>query len=263
MIKLMRSSLYKLFRDKTFHIILIIGVVVSVFMPLLYLIIDSQTGNIGSTCYGYNLIIQSASPVQNFGIAIPINLITFIIGEFNYGTIRNKIIAGNKKSSIYLSLFINGLIFSFILLFAYMLISSLLATAFGGFSSEPLNKEQINALLLFLINVVLVYVTLTALSVLTATTFRHIGGSISGTVVLMTFSFVVSIIVFLSSENTPTGLLIFNPLALSSFVSLGLMPLEQIMKIENIMLYQVLSNLFYTSIFLLLGTYLFQKRDVK
>ena len=100
MIKLMRSSLYKLFRDKTFHIILIIGVVVSVFMPLLYLIIDSQTGNIGSTCNGYNLIIQSASPVQNFGIAIPINLITFIIGEFNYGTIRNKIIAGNKKSSI-------------------------------------------------------------------------------------------------------------------------------------------------------------------
>lgn len=263
MIKLMRSSLYKLFRDKTFHIILIIGVVVSVFMPLLYLIIDSQTGNVGSTCNGYNLILQSASPVQNFGIAIPINLITFIIGEFNYGTIRNKIIAGNKKSSIYLSLFINGLIFSFILLFAYMLISSLLATAFGGFSSEPLNKEQINALLLFLINVVLVYVTLTALSVLTASTFRHIGGSISGTVVLMTFSFVVSIIVFLSSENTPTGLLIFNPLALSSFVSLGLMPLEQIMKIENIMLYQVLSNLFYTSIFLVLGTYLFQKRDVK
>ena len=113
MTNLIKSSLYKLIRDWTFRITLIVGAALSVFMCLMYAGIDALgTGTIGEMCNGYQFYTSSLSPTQNFGLTVPINLIVFTIGEFNCGTIRNKIIAGNKKSLIYISLIITGIIFT-------------------------------------------------------------------------------------------------------------------------------------------------------
>ena len=106
---LFKAFLFKLRKDLTFRITLFIGLGLAVLMTLIYLGIDLVVKALEEDpssykfvfCTGQNLFINSLSPAQNFGIAIPINLITFTVLEFTQGTIRNKIIAGNSKTNIY------------------------------------------------------------------------------------------------------------------------------------------------------------------
>ena len=112
MINLFRAFFFKLTKDLTFRITAIIGVGLAIVISLIFFAIDKVSGDDGlfRMASGQNLLITSLSPTQNFGLSVPINLITFTVLEFTQGTIRNKIIAGNSKGKIYASLFISGLI---------------------------------------------------------------------------------------------------------------------------------------------------------
>ena len=133
MARLMRAFFYRISKDITFKITLIVGAGMAVFMTLLYLILQSAIGDGVKMLSGQGMLISSFSPAQNFGIAIPINLISFIYLEFSQGSIRNKIIAGHSKAKIYASLFLSGLVFAFSLLLVYVGLCTALGSIFGGF----------------------------------------------------------------------------------------------------------------------------------
>ena len=106
--RLFKAFLFKLTRDLTFRITLIIGAGMALLMTGIYLVIDltaATEGVLGDTKFltGQTMLIASMSPAQNYGLAIPINVVSFICLEFTQGTIRNKIIAGNSKFKIYAS----------------------------------------------------------------------------------------------------------------------------------------------------------------
>ena len=101
--RLFKSFFFKLSRDLTFRIILIIGAGLAFLMTGLFLLIDLGLGAYGDTfkfLTGPNMLISAFNPVDNFGLAIPICLITFVCLEFSQGIIRNKIIAGHSKFKI-------------------------------------------------------------------------------------------------------------------------------------------------------------------
>ena len=187
---LFRAFFFKLRKDLTFRITLIVGGGVAVLMMLLYLAIDGKGGHV--YCTGNNLFVTSFNPAQNFGLAIPINLITFIVTEFGFGIIRNKIIAGNSKFKIYLSLFLTGLVFSLSLLFVYVGLSTLLGTIVGGF--DPNGRAILGLtgmgntfispdfIWKFLIANIFVYITFTAVIVFFACLLRNVGPCIPITV---------------------------------------------------------------------------------
>ena len=79
MARLLKSFYYKLFHDATFKITAIIGMGLAVILTVLYLVIDyvAYKGQFFS-CTGAYALINSFNPVQNYGLAIPINLIIFI-----------------------------------------------------------------------------------------------------------------------------------------------------------------------------------------
>ena len=113
--RLFNAFLFKIRKDATFRITLIIGAALAVFMTVLYGLLEKFAGSNGIKYLdGQSMLLNSMSPVQNYGIAIPVNLISFTCLEFTQGTIRNKIIAGNSKFKIYASLCLSGLIFSFL-----------------------------------------------------------------------------------------------------------------------------------------------------
>ena len=94
--RLFKAFFFKLTRDLTFRIVLIIGAGIAFFMTALYLMIDlGVEGLAGDTdvkfLTGPNMLLTSFNPTSNFGLAIPICLITFTCLEFTQGTIRNKI----------------------------------------------------------------------------------------------------------------------------------------------------------------------------
>ena len=263
MFKIIRASLYKLFKDRPFKITLIIGVALAVVFSLAYHFILPEMGS------GYNMLISSSSPSNNFGLAVPINLITFIIGEYNYGTIRNKIIAGNKRINIYIALFVMGLIYSLAMMTIYVGMSVGLSTILNkGFYLEGVTPVGAKTILTIIGATIMVYVTLTALSVLAASAIRNIGGAITVTVILIMIGYLVGMVVgldtSLSFEETikyPVAVQILDPIFLHSVMSMS--TLVGGGDINELLPFSLLSNGIYTAAFLTGGIVLFQYRDVK
>ena len=146
MLRLIKAFLFKISRDITFRITLIIGVALALTSTLglfaIGMLIGGNDAQLAKQMLnGQSMLVNSLSPAQNFGIAIPVNLISFIALEFNHGTIRNKIIAGNSKFNIYSSLFISGLFFAFALLLVYVGLCTGISSLIGGFDPNGEGKE--------------------------------------------------------------------------------------------------------------------------
>ena len=192
MFNIIKASLFKLFRDKTFHITAIIGTV----LALLIIAFSALTESLN----GHSLFLSAFIPSNNFGLTIPINLIAFTVCEFTYGTIRNKIIAGLSKTKIYIGLFITGLVFTFILAIYYGAIIIGLSSAIGGFDASKIGG--VNFVLCYLAYTVATYVLVSSLSVFFASIFRQIGGSITIVIILLVFLSLLPLIIFPATVDT-------------------------------------------------------------
>lgn len=274
MAKLMRAFFFKLKRDLTFRITLFVGIGLSIFLTFLYKMID-LTVDTALMCTGQNMLVTSLSPAQNFGIAIPVNLISFTVLEFTQGTIRNKIIAGNSKTKIYLSLFLNGLIFSIILLVLYVGMCTALGSIFGGFDANgragsALMQCTPKYLIRLIILTLVCYISITAFAVFVAVLVRQIGGCIPIVIIIILACSLSSSFIPLATQGneTVTNILsIVNPLYGVCALALG--PLESgegviAMTMTDLAFYGgISSNLFYAFIFNFFGILIFKKRDVK
>ena len=292
MSRLFKAFLFKLSKDLTFRITLIIGGALALFITLVYLLIDATTAEAaaeyGGTTIKYftgpNMLFTSMSPVNNFGLALPINLITFICLEFTQGTIRNKIIAGHSKIRIYISLCLSGLVFTFALLLVYMGILVSLGTIFGGFD---LTQEVMTGLLgytyvdvTFIMEMVLIcilfYATLVFFTVFFATLFRSIGPCIPVVIVtlliLYTSGVMITTLAYIPEVDTE-GMIIFteaiNPLYVltggyTTITKLTEGGMDYYAQIETrTLITTCVSNLVYSGIFFVGGFLIFGKRDVK
>ena len=191
--KLMKAFFFKISKDIAFRVTLIVGGVTALMIVGIYAFIQGAVTTYGEgiietdALNGQSLLLNSFSPVQNFGIAITINLIIFIYLEFSQGTIRNKIIAGYSKFAIYSSLYLSGLVYAFAILFAYVGFSTALGSIFGGFDayggvfsltgagSGSATPEYI---IKFVVAAIFSYTSLVSFTVFITTTFRNIGPSI-------------------------------------------------------------------------------------
>lgn len=274
MINIIKASLYKLFKDKTFKVTLIIGICLAVFINLLYYLIfkttnDKSTVNIFS---GETALANSLTPTGNFGLTVPINLVVFTIGEFTYGTIRNKIIAGHKKSSIYLALVVTGFVFTLILMVSYCLLSWAIGSILGGVHASGVIGENILWVIVFGFTG---YIFVMAFSVFIGTLTRSIGGSLP--IIIIFFVFLGLVPTFLNINNIIKGNLDITS-DLGSHIAMWVDPLFMISLYSNtavntllstnkitgeIIAAGIISPLAYAGLFTVLGTYIFSKRDVK
>ena len=279
MASLFRAFFFKLVKDLTFRVTLIIGVGMSVLFLLLYILIDGS--GVHALATGNNMFVTSFNPSQNFGIAIPINLITFTVVEFTWGIIRNKIIAGNSKIKIYLSLFLTGLVFTLSLLFLYVGLSTLLGTIVGGFNENGFAVMGLMStnygtfvtpefLWRYVICCVLVYVTITSFAILLATTFRSVGPAIPICILLpLIFGAIFPLFEDIPDVAKTLGPLLpyLNPLhAVTKPDTVRISEEYWQFKFaisDDLMIKSVCCNLAYIILFVGIGTFQFYKRDVK
>ena len=291
--RLIKAFFFKLSRDLTFRIILIIGAGLAFFMTGLYLLIDLGLNDLAGDnikfLTGPNMLLTSFNPVDNFGLAIPICLITFVCLEFTQGTIRNKIIAGHSKFKIYSALLISGLVLAFALLIVYAGLCTLLGTIFGGFDlNKPIitftlsiSGGYVDGLYIFqtLIVAMVVYICIVSFTVFFAALFRNIGPCIPVIVlVLMMLSLGASIVNMLAEMPEEIldviGLVTFVKIVDPLYVISG-GGVESKMIVENdnpktYMSYEtgafiatIINNLVYAGLFYAGGALIFMKRDVK
>ena len=290
MARLLRAFFFKLKSDLTFRITLIIGIGLAIFLTLMYFAIDfftAQSDNVplsdltNKMCTGQSMLINSFSPTQNFGLAIPINLITFISFEFTYGTIRNKIIAGNSKLKIYAALFLSGLFFSLSLITVYVLLCFGLGSLIGGFDPNGTSPGVLGVipiltdwtfLLRFILLNLLCYITITSFTVFVATLIRHIGGAIPIVMIVMLFAYLIGSItslITLQSDLNTEGFVWFlrfiDPLYGASSMEYEMLGENAMLRIvsNETLICGIVSNIFYTALFFVGGALIFNKRDVK
>ena len=272
---LMRAFFFKLIKDWTFRITLFIGLGLAVTMTALYLIIDNaiDMGQEGIRfCSGHNVFVSSLSPAQNFGLAVPVNLISFTVLEFTHGTIRNKIIAGNSKGKIYFSLLLSGLTFTFLLMIAYVSICTGLGSIFGGFNANGLVVGTGAAMLspeyLWKLSVlaILAYMLITFVAVFFASVVRGIGPCIPIVILLILVCYLSAAILGPLGEQMPElqgaadVMRILNP-----FYSLAYSPtVNGTITIDNqSFVTEIINTIVYSAIFIGGGFLIFKKRDVK
>lgn len=271
---LFRAFFFKLRKDITFRVTLIVGAGVAVLMMAIFLLIDYAIGMGVKTCTGQTLFLVSFTPTSNFGLAIPVNLITFTVLEFSNGVIRNKIVVGNSKFKIYLGLFLSGLVFALSLLFVYAGLCTLLGTICGGFDpygpalgtiggtasggaglSTP---EFIGETLLI---AVVLYISITSFTIFVSTLLRNVGPSIPLTLMPLILLAFIGPTIYQIVPESRDALIFLNPLqVLGNPVadSQGHMYFT-----DKQLIGTIVCNLMYTGIFFGFGSLIFVKRDVK
>ena len=288
--RLFKAFFFKLSIDLSFRIVLIIGAGLAFFMTGLYLLIDLGLGTSEfKMLSGPNMLLTSFNPADNFGLAIPISLITFICLEFSQGTIRNKIIAGHSKFKIYTSLFLSGLVLAFSLLIVYASLCTLLGTIFGGFDlSKPVMNMSSNATILaigsyidgayiaqLLVTALVVYICIVSFTIFFAALFRSIGPCIPVVIIVLIMLSVGGSMISMIAEALENDAIvkvveIVDPLYVISgggveanTVIVNDEPRAYLSVQTSAFIATIINNLVYAALFFVGGAFIFAKRDVK
>lgn len=299
-----KAFFFKLKKDISFRIIGIIGLAVAVLLPTILFLIDlgiSQLNDDGKIihmlCTGQSLLVSSWSPTQNFGLAIPITLITLTVLEFTHGTIRNKVISGYSKTKIYLGLYFTGLLYTLAIISLYVLVCFGLGCAYGGFnpkgelfSLSSLSGGTITPEFLWKVIVLslLAYTVIATVTIFFSTLFRNIGPTIPVVIILVvicagmaSISQVLSLFgsdsegaesmakllsgigKFLKAINPVHSILVFDTTTTTEVVNEELNYTTTIGISWSSFWTQVTNNLIYIAAFFTGGLLLFKKRDIK
>ena len=105
---LLKTDLRRIFKDKLFLVVCILGTVLAFFTPLLYkglaTVIGVQDELLGLLADSKSMFFSAFAPGTNFGFILPILLSLVLCKDFGYGTVRNKIICGKSRAKIFFSM---------------------------------------------------------------------------------------------------------------------------------------------------------------
>ncbi len=163
--KLIKLDFKRVFRDKLFLVVCVLGAVFAVLSPLLYVVIFGSMGELDEITRqmlaGYvsakGQFFGAFSFGNNFGLIAPLLIGIILFKDFSFGTIRNKVISGHSRGSIFFS----TLIVCFVTLFGVVLLHALLTLGicllFFEYQSTPFTMADFWYLLESLAFQMLVY----------------------------------------------------------------------------------------------------------
>lgn len=285
MINIFKASLYKMVKDITFRITLIIGGAFTLIMTLLYFAMDyGFDTSEGLYLTGPSMMFNSMSPMQNFGFVLPIMLIIYVCLEFSQGIVRNKIIAGYSKIEVYFGLLLSALVFTFGIMVTYVLLNTFIGFAFSGFRVSgdfALGLLSASGTLswTFILKIVAIfvvtYLSIVCYTVFIATVFRSVGPCIPLVMVVLMACYIVASLVSTIALLEDSGLLgidvstvkniamTIDPLyAITGGVSMDETTTELTVEF-GVFISALANNLIYSVLFTTFGALLFRKRDVK
>lgn len=152
--KLLRSDIHALFLDKGFRIISLFSIILGAFMPILGYINKIRYDEITVFEDGFFIFLSA------FSFSIPFFVSLFLGKSFEWGTVRNKLTVGHKRSEVYFSFLFTSFIGTLTLVVLYMVPYILL----GSFMLEKL-EIPLSYFLLSIMAGILVLLSLTSLAV--------------------------------------------------------------------------------------------------
>jgi len=183
MTRLIRSDFKKFFKDKLFLVVCILAIVFAVITPVLYLVLMAAMGEMDPVTEellsGYvtakGQFFSSFSFGNNLGLIAPLLIGIILFKDFSFGTVRNKIISGHSRTSIFLSIFTVCATALFGIVLAHALLTLGISLPFFGYQTTPFVMADLWYLLLSLLFELLVYLFAAAFVSWLCVAMRNIG----------------------------------------------------------------------------------------
>ena len=268
MFKLLKTDFKRILCDKLFLVLCIIGGAFAVFTPLLYKILFSAIGAeelLFMTVNAKSLFFTAFSPSDNFGLILPILLAIILCKDFSHGTVRNKLICGYSRKTVFLSMYIACATTICVLILCYALINLFVALMFLEYQATAFTIADFGYLMLSVLFEMLIYLFVAALVCFYISFAKNVGLVIVlyvGTMFFFLIVGVVASIAFVFTDPANTALYSFmeiltfaNPFA-SSIGTGTEYKASQVLSV-------VLTNLIGGGAFAFFGLSIFKKRDLK
>ena len=191
---ILKSDLFKLYKNKAFWICLLLSVAVAVLMVLaIQAGINNITGNMGHVPFAG--ILGLISGVGALTIFIPMNFhlifiavfsSLFVASEFQTGTIKNTISRGAGRVNVFFSKFIVTAFASIVMFLAFVIAIVVTGTILWGF--DPGGIVTGISLLSMIALQALTVLAFSALFTFTSMTLRGTGGAIAANVIIVTMA---------------------------------------------------------------------------
>ncbi len=274
MIRLLKADIYRVLKNRLTLVALILCLAFPLLIVLLYagmqgLIQFGLEADEEGLLFNANSIIGSVySLTNNLGLVIPAFAGILVCSDYTNGTLRNKVIAGNRRTEIYLSHLIVSILFSVVLISIYAGSTAGLALIFFPFAKDP-SANIFRDILYFVANGTMSFIFMATVSTLFAMILRNIAPTIIFTIVvavmLMTIGSIVMLIdyepykyaVFLIPGFT-SNFLNLRPISLVALLSDSVQSSPDIMFLEG-----MFSYLLFGVLHTVLGLIVFVKRDIK
>lgn len=165
MVNLIKTDLKRVLKDKLFIVMLILSTVFAFITPLLYFGI-SNLGDIpemlGDGFYAKNMFFEAFSPANNFGLIAPFLLAIILYKDYSSGTVRNKIISGKSRVSIFFSMFIVCFIVIWLTILLHALLTLVVSLLFFDYQANPFTSSDFLYLINSILLQVLIYIFIAA-----------------------------------------------------------------------------------------------------
>ena len=152
MIDLLKTDLKRAVKDKLFLVLVIIAAAFAISTPFLYKImifaleLDAETQdmlemlNIGMNAK--SMFVGSFSLSNNFGFILPIFVAIILCKDFSHGTIRNKIICGKSRASVYFSMLLTCMILTIGFILFHALLTLLISLTMFDYQSTEFTAND-------------------------------------------------------------------------------------------------------------------------
>lgn len=265
---LLKTDFKRIFKDKLFKILLIIGAAFALFNPLLYKLIFSTLEAeemLGIAVSGKSLFFSAFLPGDNFGLIIPILIAIIICKDFSHGTVRNKIIMGKSRASIFFSMFISSATVMFAIILAHAFLTLGISLIFFDFQADPFTASDFGYMIISIFLEMLVYIFISAIVSFLIVAMKNAGLSIV-MYVAITFIFTIigSIVQIAAMFSDPTG----SSYKILEFLQKSNVFMSSVIGDGNSykfveILYILIPTALGSFIFLFFGNLIFKNKDLK
>lgn len=269
MFNLIKTDLKRIVKDKLFMVIGIIGVVFAVITPLLMLgvnsMLDEQSAAmLGMSVNAKTLFFQAFDPTNNFGLVALILLCVILCKDFSQGTVRNKIICGKSRFSVFTSSFIASSIVLCSLMMLHAILTLGVSLIFFDYQSTPFTANDFGYLVVTLVFKLMTFVVISALITFFSVLMKNAGLCmvmlLAVTMLATIVGSVLSAAIIGVEDEIIKGVLEFF---VKTNVFLSTVTGSGITYSLSDVLCVVLSHIVYGALFYVLGVVVFRKKDIK
>lgn len=180
MVELIKSDFRRVLKDKLFMVVCILAAAFALITPLLYKAIfssldPSMEAMMAGTVLAKDNFFGAFSLGNNFGFVMPFLLAIVLCKDFSHGTVRNKIISGHSRTSIFLSLYTVCATVMWVLTLLHALLTLFVSLMFFEYQGSPFLVSDFVYLLESLCYEMLVFLCLAAFVSWLCVSMKNVG----------------------------------------------------------------------------------------